>query len=231
FNVIGGNQENLRNLISGNQGSGVKIEGATATTNQVIGNYIGTDITGTTDVANGDWGVFVKASGTVIGGLQEGQRNVISGNKRAGVYIQGAVNVLVLGNYIGTNKTGEAKVPNNGTAGVYVNNDCINVHIGGTDAGAKNVISGNVGAGVFILNSQFTYVQGNYIGTNAAGNGLLGNDGPGVGTSNAPDTQIGGPGSGEHNVIGGNGGPAVDADAQSPRTVIENNILGEGINE
>src|SRR5262249_39768781 len=47
--------------------------------------------------------------------------------------------------------------------------------IGGTAAGAGNVISGNTGAGITLTDSGTTanVVAGNFIGTNAAGNGLI----------------------------------------------------------
>lgn len=49
--------------------------------------------------------------------------------------------------------------------------------IGGTVAGARNVISANQGDGVFISGSQ---VQGNYVGTDASGTTDLGNSFDGV---------------------------------------------------
>jgi hypothetical protein len=55
-------------------------------------------------------------------------------------------------------------------SGVYIYNAPNNV-IGGTTVGARNVISANLGGGIVIEGSGATgnLMQGNYIGTNAAG--------------------------------------------------------------
>src|SRR5262249_12982761 len=76
--------------------------------NQVVGNYIGTDFTGTIAVGNVT-GVEILggASHNTVGGTTTGARNVISGNAN-GVAIQdaGTKANLVQGNYIGTDVTG-----------------------------------------------------------------------------------------------------------------------------
>ena len=51
-NRVGGTASAQRNVISGNQGTGVFITGAGATGNVVQGNYIGTDLNGTSAVPN-----------------------------------------------------------------------------------------------------------------------------------------------------------------------------------
>src|SRR5205814_1844547 len=83
--------------------------------------------------------------------------------------------------------------------------------IGGTAAGARNTITGNNGDGV-LLQSSNNVVQGNFIGTNAAGNAIVHNSLDGVGLSGAADNTIGGTASGAGNAvlgnsIHGNGGP------------------------
>ncbi len=70
-NLIGG--ENGRNLISGNDGSGVRIFGNStigfALSNYVTNNYIGTDVTGTQNLGNGNSGVEINgANNTTVGG-------------------------------------------------------------------------------------------------------------------------------------------------------------------
>jgi hypothetical protein len=80
--IIGGTDgANTRNLISGNTEDGVRITGATATFNQIAGNYIGTTVTGNAPLKNSKNGVALSnARFTVVGGDQEAQGNVISGN-------------------------------------------------------------------------------------------------------------------------------------------------------
>ncbi len=52
-NIIGGTSSLDRNLVSGNDSHGIYItEGASATSNTVLGNYIGTTITGLVDLGN-----------------------------------------------------------------------------------------------------------------------------------------------------------------------------------
>src|SRR6185503_12505247 len=83
-------------------------------------------------------------------------------------------NNLIEGNFIGTNATGTNSLGN--AVGVRViSSGAANNTIGGTTAAARNVISGN-GYGVFAaFNPLGTKVQGNYIGTNAAGTAVLAN--------------------------------------------------------
>ena len=85
-NTIGGNVKNANgqtigpNVISGNTLEGIKITGASATKNVILGNFIGTDPTGTTDVGNRDGGIFIDASNNTIGGTAAGAGNVIAHN-------------------------------------------------------------------------------------------------------------------------------------------------------
>jgi hypothetical protein len=83
-----------------------------------------------------------------------------------------------------------------------------NETIGGTTAAARNVISGNGGDGIRLLFSAGDVIQGNYIGTNAAGTAAVGNGGYGVDSGGASNVTLGGltatPGTGPGNVISGN---------------------------
>jgi hypothetical protein len=112
----------------------------------IQGNHIGTDITGSADRGNGSEGVICYY-GNTIGGATPADRNVISGNDFCGLYLVGNSNV-VLGNYIGTDATGSVPL-GNACDGVWleaVNNNTI----GGT-GGCGNVISGNGGWGIYVL--------------------------------------------------------------------------------
>ena len=96
--------------------AGISIGGSD--NNVVEGCYIGTNLAGTAASPNGTGIVFTgNVGGSVghrIGGLAAAQRNVISGNTVDGVRIQSATTttVLIQGNYIGTNATGTAAIPN-----------------------------------------------------------------------------------------------------------------------
>ena len=112
-NTIGGTTAGERNVISGNTTHGIFISG---TGNQVTGNYIGTDASGTADLGNRLSGlILVNATNNTIGGITAGERNIISGNNDVGIYIaDGSTGNKVIGNYIGTDVNG---MPNLGNAG------------------------------------------------------------------------------------------------------------------
>ncbi|MEX0936603.1 MAG: right-handed parallel beta-helix repeat-containing protein [Pirellulales bacterium] len=98
-NTIGGSDVASRNLISGNQLFGVLMV-SQVTGNVVAGNLIGTDITATAALGNGDSGVHINgdgASGNTIGGNVPSEGNAIAFNGSDGVEIVGllAVNNLV----------------------------------------------------------------------------------------------------------------------------------------
>ena len=86
------------------------------------------------------------------------------------------------GNFIGTNASGTAALGNTGN-GIDLNGSfaiSTNNLFGGTTPAARNVISGNGGFGLWIYslnpgNGANNLVQGNFIGTNAAGTAALGN--------------------------------------------------------
>lgn len=52
-NTIGGLTPAARNVISGNNGDGIPLNGSNATSNLIVGNFIGTDATGTNRLPNG----------------------------------------------------------------------------------------------------------------------------------------------------------------------------------
>jgi titin len=217
-NVVGGTAAGARNVISGNGQGGVHINGPLTTGNVVLGNYLGTDLTGTVHLGNSGPGVLIAgaARGNVVGGTATGGRNLVSGNDGAGVMIVGfgTTGNVVLGNYIGTDVTGTADL-GNAEGGVLIVSAAAGNVVGGTAAGAGNVISGNDAAGVTIDGlsgrPRRNTVLGNFIGTDASGAADLGNTGSGVLlTSGASENTIGGAVAGARNVISGNDGHGVE---------------------
>jgi len=88
---IGGADPGSRNIISGNQHSGITFCVGLSTGNIVQGNYIGTDVTGTAPLGNAFYGVDISISGNVIGGIAEGEGNVIAFNAGPGIGISSGV--------------------------------------------------------------------------------------------------------------------------------------------
>jgi CSLREA domain-containing protein len=205
-NVIGGTATSARNVIS----NGIYLE--STSNNQVLGNYIGTDASGTTAVGNGG-SVTVSGSSTssnnLIGGTSPEARNVISGNINYGVYLaSAAVGNRVLGNYIGTSADGLTTL-GNGAAGVLIESGQNN-EIGGMEPGAGNLISGNAQSGIHVVSIAGTVasgnrIEGNRIGTNVNGTAALPNGTNGVSLLGAINTLVGGPNQGAGNLISGNG--------------------------
>ena len=180
---------------------GIYISGAGATGNVIEGNYIGTDVTGALDLGNVSHGVAIEngAANNRIGGTAAGAGNLISGNNASGILLRfsGTQLNVVEGNFIGTTRTSTATLPNS-ERGVLILDGAGNSTIGGTAAGAGNVISGNVGDGIDILvtTSTANLVVGNLIGTDLTGNLDLGNAGLGVAIG-GPSNTIGGATAGE----------------------------------
>ena len=190
-NTIGGNTPAAANVISGNTGAGVELDGSAVADNQVQGNLIGTDPSGTTTLPN-QTGVLIEqgAFSNLIGGLSSssggtltGDGNLISGNTGSGVLIEGMAteNNSVLGNDVGTDIHGATAIAN-GAAGVQIAQGATLNTIGGAVAGSRNLISGNDNVGVLITDPMTgdNVVQGNSIGTNAAGTAAIANTGQGV---------------------------------------------------
>jgi hypothetical protein len=210
-NIIGGESSGARNLISGNGQVGVLIEDAGTSANQVLGNYIGTDVSGTAFLGNTELGVVVHdgATNNTIGGDTRGAGNLISGNGLVGVLIEdaGTSENQVLGNYIGTDVSGSAPL-GNARAGILIKTEATSNTIGGDASGARNLISGNGQIGVWIegAGTSGNRVLGNYIGTDVSGTVSLGNAEQGVVIHDgATNNTIGGDTSEARNVISGNG--------------------------
>jgi CSLREA domain-containing protein/uncharacterized repeat protein (TIGR01451 family) len=209
-NVIGGTGAGFGNLISGNNQNGILIESpggaGLASGNQIFGNVIGTNATGTGVVNNTVAGVRMEdgAQSTQVGNGTAAGRNVISGNNSRGVDVLGATSSgnSILGNYIGTNMAGNAALGN--TLGGVGITDAPNTVIGASGAG--NLISGNTGNGIQLsgITVTGTLIQGNFVGTNAAGTARVQNGGAGITISNSPSNLIGGTGAGQGNVVSGN---------------------------
>ena len=189
-NVIGGLTPADRNVVSGNNIDGIWVSGATA--NLIQGNYIGTDATGMFAIPNAEDGIWLDGgSGNTVGGTVTAARNVIAGNGWSGVGLSGGGSGhLIQGNWIGLNASGAAL--GNLRNGVQIS-DGTGTQVGGTAAGAGNVIANNGAsapfnwAGVAINSGNSHSVLGNLIYNNSG----LGIDvGPaGVTPNDAPDAN------------------------------------------
>jgi CSLREA domain-containing protein len=174
-------------------GGGIDIAGASSDNNTIEGSFVGVT-PGGKDRGNG-LGLYIRsgASGNTVGGTTPDKRNIISGNGPSanfggtGVSISLETGNEVMGNYIGTTKSGTGNLGNSGS-GIFVSGSG-NI-IGDNDSSdgftnAANTIAFNGGDGVSVSGTASTgnSILSSSIFSNAASGIYLGtnsdNDGPG----------------------------------------------------
>jgi hypothetical protein len=244
-NTIGGATAGNGNIISGNSGNGIHIFGSSASGNQVLGDTTGTDVTGTSALPNGGYGISIESSSNTLV-----QGDLISGNTSGGVQITGfgASGNAIFDSTIGTDRAGGFALGNglaalNNGVGIFVNGAAGNM-IGGDGPGQGNLISGNASAGVYLFGrfASSNTVEGNRIGTDSAGLrpilqgsaliqqvGVLVNQAPGLDIQDinlAPGNTIGGATAGAGNLISGNVIGIEISGADSQGNVVEANLIG-----
>ena len=242
-NTIGGTAAGAGNVLGGNSQFQVELD---ASGNVIQGNRIGTNAAGTAAAGGTAPGVsqlgiaLLNSGANTIGGTTVAARNLISGNAGSAIGIRGLPSAgnLIQGNFIGTDVTGTAAVPNRGASAIFIFTDASANTVGGTAPGAGNVISGNGGIGVFIGEDRLGHsataanvIQGNRIGTNAAGTAALANGGPGVEITGplfaVTGNTIGGTAPGAGNLISGNAGEGVVITGGTARgNLVEGNRIG-----
>ncbi len=161
--LIDGEDVTVRGLVVRDwKDDGIEIHGDD---NTIVGNH----------VFSSDDGILIEfGSGNLIGGPNSGDRNIVSGNRKHGVSVDGGQDNVVSGNYIGIDPAGGSALPNarNG----------VDVWEGADDTivGPGNVISGNDGAGIRIADTETTTIHGNLVGLDATGITAIGNTGAGI---------------------------------------------------
>ncbi len=150
--IIGDATGATRNIISGNNGDGVKLVGEKTVSNEVIGNFIGTDLSGGSPLGNSDVGI------TLVGGVgaatdyisqgpnrigRPGLGNVISSNQ-FGMFISdnNTSKNVIEGNRIGTNVGGNSNLGNTAD-GIFIGAGTSDNIVGGSANGAGNLIAFN----------------------------------------------------------------------------------------
>lgn len=201
--LIGGTDTNARNYVGGNGGYGIFLLRATNTLIQ--GNWVGIGPDGTNVVENGpylsSYGIYLGLDSyrTTVGGLVPAARNVVAGDYAA-IYAQFTASNTIQGNYLGITPSGTIAVTNT-QYGVEINAGyaCL---IGGTNAGAGNVIYGRQSAvGLVTTGTHHNVVQGNLINLDPAGNIMVTTVLHGISVVNAQSNQIGGAVAAARNVI------------------------------
>lgn len=227
------------NLISGNGYNGVGIWHAGAFSNSVKGNFVGLTVDGGWIIRNANIGVEINESpNNLVGGVSAADRNILSGNAGAGVFITGGASTgnVVTGNYIGVNTTGDYSLNNLvGGVGIGYSPGISSAHhniIGSSESktpgscdGGCNIISGNATNGLLLSNSASNTITSNHIGVNKNNSSFVGNTGDGIGLINSSNNLIDG------NIINGNHDNAVNLVGSSAGSRVTNNIMvGNGGN-
>jgi titin len=229
-NRVGGTTPAARNVISGNNASGIEVR---SRGNVLQGNYVGVTAGGNVALPN-----IGNVNRGAINDFNEGNTiagNVISGNTGNGILLYNATlgfvsptPTFIQGNLIGLGADGRTALGNH-IYGIYLALDSRQVTIGGATPAARNVISDNGGFGVILdVGAANATIQGNYIGTDASGLHARGNRGQGIYDFGTTGLHIGGatarPGTGRGNVISANTGSGLLLGGSAG--LIQGNVIG-----
>lgn len=204
--------------------------------NRIEGNFINTNAQGTDAAPNPQdlfrSGIFVQNSAdNVIGGTSPSARNIISGNKQYGIYLNGTgtTRTIIQGNYIGVDITG-TKAVKNGFLGIYIFGT--ENLIGGVVPGARNIIANNAPYGIRLDGDALdsNRIQGNYIGTDATGTVAMPNSLSGIFLGQVRYTTVGGTSPLARNVISGHSQYGIDINASgTDGFVVQGNYIGTDV--
>ncbi len=184
-NQIGGTNAGEGNIICASGRAGLRIESAGSDSNLVQGNYFGIAADGETVLLNGESGLQISdgAAYNIIGGVEPGAANVISGNWSSGVQMRNGIHHNILsGNLIGTNASGTAVLGNQHNA-IYFFGDMNNGYPQNNEIGPANTIIANGAEEDDYERYGYTWacvrldsvgtaenlIYGNFIGTNSDG--------------------------------------------------------------
>ena len=163
------------------------------------------------------------SSGSTVKGL------CLAGNPNNQLIFVGSNNDVVAGNFLGVDTDGTTVVSNGTPIQVNGNGSASGSIIGGTTPAARNVIASNGGFALILNDGNNTLVQGNYLGTNAAGTAAMGSSATAINAEIGTTVTIGGTASGAGNVINSTGSGisigGVQSNAQV-NTTVQGNLIG-----
>lgn len=171
-NWVGDGTVGGRNVVSGNYDDGVRIRDVGSDSNSVLGNYLGTDATGTFGLGNQNGegcAISDTANYNRLGDGTAGGRNVLSGNDFRGFVLNRVSYCTVKGNYVGLNAAGTDTIPNG--LGALIDKASRNT-IGGNFSGDLNFFTGNALGGLALTSTsggRDNLIAGNRIGASPGG--------------------------------------------------------------
>lgn len=173
-NTIGGSAPGERNVISGHAFPAIFITHPNATGNKIIGNYLGTDSSGTIRIGNSKGITIDGAVGNTIGGKIAADGNLICSSSGYGIEVRnGASGTNIQNNYIGTNSDNETGLGNDSDA-IFIN--------ASQDTVSDNTIAFNTGSGIYVAGGVQNLLVSNSsfsnkgLGIDLAPRGLTKND-------------------------------------------------------
>ena len=129
---------------------------------------------------------------------------------------------MIQGNLVGTDLTGTVALGNS-FDGIVVGT-ATGVTVGGSAPGAGNVVSANRWG--IVITANGTVVQGNFVGTDAAGTAALGNTLDGIRVISGTGTFVGGPAPGAGNIVSGN---VRDGISLGVAATVQGNLVGVAV--
>ena len=214
----------LGNLISGNLGNGVLINGG-AHGNTLNGNFVGTDAKGDAAIGNSGNGVWIdRAPGNSLTGCKFVNNpfvyyNVVSGNGRNGLRVTDSADAVVQGNFFGTGAD-NTTVVRNARDGIRVDGTSAGTQVGGVIP-LGNVSAGNGRNGIEVTGRVHGFITFNTFGGLHAFKGAApnGNDGVLI-TATGGDNVV------RTNVFSGNDRNGIEVAGNASRIVIDPDIVG-----
>ena len=201
------------NVVSGNLGHGITVN-QFARQISIVGNKIGCDISGLNEIGNVEYGIEMIGDSSTIGGINEADRNIITGNSR-GIALSGD-HVKILNNYIGLGSDGSSPLGNI-EFGIYIAN-ADNFEMGSA-SGNGNVISRNGQTGIQFQSGNGIIFR-NIIGVSADSIPFAINQNRGIELWNGASGKI------ENNLIEGHTADGIYLQSASDVEIVGNTIQG-----
>ena len=161
------------------------------------------------------------SSGSTVRGL------CLAGTNHQPLIFLGSNNDVATGNFLGVDTDGTTVVSDGDP--IDVGQHSTGNIIGGTSPAARNVMASNGVFGAILNDGDNTVVQGNYLGTNAAGTAAIGSLATGIDAELGTGVTIGGSASGAGNVINATGNGISIGGVQfnaAANTAVQGNLIG-----
>jgi CSLREA domain-containing protein len=229
-NTIGGATPAARNMVAATTTLAISLE-SVSPSNVVQGNYVDLDATGSNGIGHANIGINIAAGGNTVGGTGAGAGNVIGTWNTAGLqFAFGSAGACTAqGNRIGVDASGTVALAG-GSYGITMGGSNGTVTIGGSAAGAGNLIRGTSN-GIYIFDSASAgtpVIQGNHIGVGLDVTKPMPSAASGILVTESNGGLIGGTAPGEGNVIAFSSTNAIAFSFSSGWSLLGNSIYGNG---